>query len=151
MKITAVVFTAILSLSAIAAAQTETAVLLRMAHDAYTTAQSSEAELNDKPEAERSRSEYLKVIRAYERVYLTTPRTGYADDALLSIARLYEEIKSPGDAIKTLKFLLTQYPGTPFKDAAEKDLARLSGAKLQKTVAVDNVRYWENANSIRII
>src|SRR5262249_35977520 len=24
-------------------------------------------------------------------------------------------------------------------------------AKLQKTVAVDNVRYWENANSIRII
>lgn len=157
MKITAVVFTALLTLSAIAAPQTQNALLLRKAHEAYTAAQSIDTELNEKPEAERTRAEYLKVIKAYERVYLTTPRTGYADNSLMAIARLYEEIKSTGDAIKTLKFLLTQYPGTPFKDAAEKDLARLNGGKVQKTVAgdnvryVDNVRYWENLNSIRII
>ena len=40
---------------------------------------------------------------------------------------------------------------TPFKDTAEKDLARLHGVKLQKTAAVENVRYWEGQNSLRVV
>ena len=53
-----------------------------------------EATLNEKPEGQRTRAEYLKVINAYQRTYIITPHTGFADDALMSIARLYEQIKA---------------------------------------------------------
>src|SRR2546422_6337327 len=39
------------------------------------------------------------------------------------------------DATRTLTFLIREYPGTPFKDTAEKDLNRLRGVPLQKTIA----------------
>ena len=81
-------------------------------------AQALEAELNQKQEADRTRDEYLKVINAYQRTFLITPHTGYADDALIAIARLYEEIHDTADAIKTLNFMLHDYPATPFKGAA---------------------------------
>src|SRR5262249_6642409 len=151
MKINAVVTAALLSASLSAAPQTQNTSLLRKAHEAYTAAQSLESELNEKPDAERTRADYLKVINAYQRVYLITPRTGYADNSLMNMARLYEEMHDNAAAIKTLKFLVHEYPSTPFKDTAEKDVARLSGVKLQKTISGDNVRYWEGQNSIRII
>ena len=151
MKINAVVTAALLSASLSAAPQTQNTSLLRKAHEAYTAAQSLESELNEKPDTERTRADYLKVINAYQRVYLITPRTGYADNSLMNMARLYEEMHDNAAAIKTLKFLVHEYPSTPFKDTAEKDVARLSGVKLQKTISVDNVRYWEGQNSIRII
>src|SRR5262245_3099059 len=151
MKIHAVGIAALLSVSISAAPQAHNASLLQKAHQAYTVAQSIETELNEKPQAERMRADYLKVISAYERVYLITPHTGYADNSLMTIARLYEEIGADADAIKTLKFLIREYPASPFKDSAEKDVARLSGIKLQRTVAVDNVRFWEAPNSVRII
>jgi N-acetylmuramoyl-L-alanine amidase len=116
-----------------------------------------EAALNEKPEAERTRAEYLKVIQAYQRTYLITPHTGYADDALMNVAKLYEEIKDNADAVKTLKFMIHDYPSSPFKDTAEKDVVRLSGgnpntaAALQKTTSVDNIRYWEAQNSVRVV
>jgi len=118
-------------------------------------AQALEAELNEKQEADRTRDEYLKVINAYQRTYLITPHTGYADDALIAIARLYEEIHDTADAIKTLNFMLHDYPATPFKGAAEKDLARLGGTVVPKTGGVDggvdNIRYWEGPNSVRVV
>jgi N-acetylmuramoyl-L-alanine amidase len=125
--------------------------LLQKARQAYMAAQALESELNEKPEADRTRAEYLKVISAYQRTYLITPHTGYADNALMAIARLYEEIKDSADAIKTLNFLIREYPSTPFKDTAEKDLARLNGVAVQKTNAVDNIRYWEAQNSVRVV
>jgi N-acetylmuramoyl-L-alanine amidase len=151
MKINAVVLAALLSVPAVAAPQAQNASLLQKAHEAYIAAQSLEAELNDKPEASRTRADYLKVIRAYQRVYLTTPRTGYADNSLMAIARLYEETKANAEAVKTLQFLIHEYPSTPFKDTAEKDLARLNGVKTQKTVAVDNLRFWLAQNSVRVM
>ena len=149
MKINAVVIAALLSASTLAAAQAQNA--LQKSRDAYTVAQSLESELNEKPDGDRTRTEYLKVIKAYQRVYLITPRSGYADNSLMTVARLYEEMKSKADAIKTLHFLIREYPKTPFKDAAEKDLARLNGAKIQGTVAVDNIRFFNEQNSVRIV
>src|SRR5947207_11491395 len=151
MKINAVLIAALLSVSSLAAPQAQNPTLLQKAHQAYLAAQALEAELNEKPEPERTRAEYLKVISAFQRVYIITPHTGYADNSLMTIARLYEEIKANADAVKTLNFMIREYPGTPFKDTAEKDLARLNGIKLQKTVAVDNVRYWEAQNSVRVV
>src|SRR6266404_2443640 len=131
MKSNAVLFAALLSVSAFAApAQKDP--LLEKAHQAYVSAQALEAALNEKPEADRTRAEYLQVIRAYQRVYFITPHTSYADNSMMTIARLYEEIKADADAIKTLTFLIREYPGTPFKSAVENNLARLNGVKLPK-------------------
>ena len=94
----------------------------------FRTAEKAEAALNEKPEANRSRADYLKVIRAYERVYLITPKTSWADNALTSIARLYEVMKDSKKAVKTLQFLLQEYPQTPFREMATSDVARLNGA-----------------------
>src|SRR5215831_4390455 len=151
MKVNAVFIAALLSVSSFAASGAEKSVLLQRAHEAYLAAQALEGTLNEKPEADRTRAEYLKVINAYQRTYLITPTTSYADDALTSVARLYEEMKDNADAIKTLQFLIHQYPGTPFKDAAEKDIARLSGVTTAQTTSVDNIRYWEAQNSVRVV
>jgi N-acetylmuramoyl-L-alanine amidase len=151
MKIHAVAIAALLAGSSFAAAQAQNSSLLRKAHEAYTLAQSLEAELKQKPETDRTRADYLKVINTFQRVYLITPQTQYADNSLMAIARLYEEVKSNQDAIKTLKFLIHEYPNSPFREVAEKDIARLNGVKVQKTVSVDNVRYWDGPNSVRII
>ena len=124
---------------------------IQKAQQAFFSAQSLESELNEKASLDRTRAAYLKVINAYQRVYLVTPHTGYADNALVTMARLYEEINDKSAAARTLTFLLREYPRTPFKDNAEKDLARLRGVTVQGTSAVDNIRFWEVPNSVRVI
>ena len=158
MKIKAVLFAALLLLSlgfnaAPASAQTSAPALtpLQRSAEAFKSAEVQEGALNEKPQADRTRAEYLKVINSYQRVYLITPKTGYADNALMAIARLYEEINEKGAAIRSLNFLLREYPGTPFKDSAEKDLMRLTGAPEQRTAAVENVRYWDMADTVRVV
>ena len=61
----------------------------------FRSAERAEAALNEEPAATRSRADYLRVIRSYERVYLITPHTAFADNALTSIARLYEAMNDP--------------------------------------------------------
>lgn len=152
MKINAVLLAALLSVQSLALqASAQDSSLLRKAREAFVSAQSLEAELNEKAPAERTRTAYVKVIASYQRVYLITPHTGYADNSLMTIARLYEEISDKRAAVRTLNFLLREYPGTPFRDAAEKDLARLQGVPERKTAAVDNIRYWEAQNSVRVV
>ncbi len=152
MKVNAVLLAALLIASS---PTTETSAqvssLLQKAREAYRSAETLGAELNKKPETERPRSAYLKVIHAYERVYLITPRTGFADNALIAVARLYEEINDKPAAIRTLTFLIREYPETPFKESAEKDLARLQGVAERKTGAVENIRYWDAPNSVRVV
>jgi N-acetylmuramoyl-L-alanine amidase len=146
----AVLFAALLSITvqfSLASAQT----LLQRAAQAFKSAEVEEGVLNEKPQAERTRAAYLKVINAYQRTYLITPRSGYADNALMAVSRLYEEINDKAAAIRSLNFLLREYPGSPFKDAAEKDLMRLSGSPEQRTAAIENIRYWEMPDSVRIV
>src|SRR5262249_35827085 len=95
---------AVLAVATICAQQQDP--LLKQASSAFTTAQQADKALNAKPQAEQTRSEVLKVINAYQRVYLITPKTSYADDALLAISHLYLSINDTADAIKTLKFLV---------------------------------------------
>src|SRR5688572_31852352 len=123
----------------------------------FRAAEKLEAALKEQAEAGRSRAEYLKVIRAYERVYLITPHTAWADNALTSIARLYEEIKEPKNAVKTLQFLLQDYPQTPFRDVATRDIARLNGPSAAEAVpvkdaaTVENIRFSEEERPIRVV
>ena len=153
MKIHAVLITALLSAS-IAAGQTNlrSPAVFQKAREQFQAATALEMTLDEKAPAERTRAEYLKVINAYQRVYLITPHTGYADNALITMARLYEEINDSKAAIKTLDFLIHEYPSSPFIDAAQKDIARLSGAPEPKsdTASVENVRFWEMPDSVRV-
>jgi N-acetylmuramoyl-L-alanine amidase len=158
MKTSAVVFAVVLFFSTSTPRADAQDPLLQKAHEAFLRAETLGKELDEKPAAERTRADYLKAINAYQRVYVITPRTSYADDALMSIAHLYEEMGDPADAIKTLNFLVREYPGTPFKDAADKDIVRLGGDasptpktnSIDNTSSIDNVRYWEEQNSVRV-
>ncbi len=143
---------------------------------AYQVAQNEDIALKEKPSRDRSRSEYLRVIRLYERVYLITPHTGYADDSLVNIAALYEEIRDPKDAITTLQFLIREYPSSRFLPTARADLERMNGRAAESeekaeiaeeaqvvaegpseasgspgTVSIDNIRYWESQRSVRVV
>jgi len=132
---------------------------LRQASAQFKIAEKAEEALNEELEASRSRSDYLKVIRAYERVYLITPHTALADDALTAIAHLYEAMNDPKNAVKTLQFLLHEYPQTPFKDMAVRDIARLSGAgeivvketASRDTTSVENIRFWAEDRTVKVV
>ena len=174
--------TIVVLLTALIAASTLMAQpsLLQQATTAFNSAQQADKVLNEKSQAQQTRVEVLKVINAYQRVYLITPKTSYADDALLAIARLYESINDNRNAVKTLKFLVNEYPQSPFKKSAERDIATLStgdetvptvpeavtdskeSKDLIKTVAriepkpgekvtVDNIRYWPAEKSLRVV
>src|SRR6187399_2819981 len=117
--------------------------LLQQATKAFDSAQEADKTLNGKLESEWTRAEVLKVINAYQRVYLITPKTSYADDSLLAIARLYESINDTRNAVKTLKFLVSDYPQSPFRKSAERDIATLSSpseAVLPAPVAVADTK-----------
>ena len=60
--------------------------LLQQATSAFNSAQQADKVLNEKSQPQQNRAEVLKVINAYQRVYLITPKTSYADDALLAKA-----------------------------------------------------------------
>ena len=141
----------------------------QQAADAYQEALRSEQALMAKSEPDRTRGDHLRVIRQYERVYLITPHTGYADDALLSIAGLYEAISDSRDAIRTLRFLIREYPSSRFIADAQEEVARLSvdpatsvdrvveptqpetRAPQTGPVSIDNIRYWESKRSVRVV
>ena len=110
--------------------------LRQRASDAYETAQQEEIALKEKPLGERSRSEYLRVVRLYERVYLITPHTGYADNALINIAALYQEIDDARDAIKTLRFLIREYPRSRFISSARENIEHLTNPPTLEQVPV---------------
>lgn len=150
---TSVILPAVFLSASLALAQSST-TLSQQASNQFRQAEKAEAALNEKPAAERTSTEYLKVIRAYERVYLITPHTGWADNSLTTIARLYEEMKDSKNAIKTLRFLVHEYPQTPLRDMAERDILRLSGATevvIRGTTSVENIRFWEEDRSVRIV
>jgi N-acetylmuramoyl-L-alanine amidase len=151
-KKTSVILLVVLLGASLSFAQSQTPI--QQASNQFRAAEKAEAALYEKTEPERTRAEYIKVIRAYERVYLITPHTGWADNALTSIARLYEEIKDTKNAIKTLQFLVHDYPQTPLRDIAERDIARLSGSyeiSGRDTATVESIRFWEEDRSVRVV
>jgi hypothetical protein len=75
------------SVSSMIAVPQQNAFLIEESNRAYFAAQKLEVKLNAKAESERRRDDYLKVISAYERVYLITPHTSYADNSLMAIRR----------------------------------------------------------------
>jgi len=99
----------------------------------FARAQEMREALNNKPADQRTLAEYKKVVAAYQRIYLVTPRAGEVPDSLEAVAELNIEM---GDrfgrsyyqsAADTYTFLIHEYPSG--KHAQE---AMLRLAKLQK-------------------
>src|SRR5215831_1215521 len=88
----------------------------------FETAERWREALDGKPEARRTRGDYLKVMDAYRKVYYTAPTSNKADAAVLAVAELLDDQgrvlndpKSCKDAIGQLVFLRREYPGSKYR------------------------------------
>ena len=84
---------------------------------AYDKAQQMHTTLEAHPESKRKKEDYKKVIDAYMEVYRQTPSYAKAPAALTAVAELYREMGRAFssdayflEAIKSYRFLMTQYP-----------------------------------------
>ncbi|MGH9636837.1 MAG: AMIN domain-containing protein, partial [Candidatus Angelobacter sp.] len=89
------------------------------------TAERMRDSLESKPEAQRTRKDFQKVIDAYRKVYYTAPSLAKADVAVQAVAELLEDQgrllndpKSFKDAIGQLVFLRREYPGSKLRAEA---------------------------------
>src|SRR5215510_5286882 len=88
--------------------------------------------LNGKPESQRTRRDFDRVLDAYRKVYHTAPNSNKADAAVLAVAELLDEqgrvlndVKSFKDAIGQLEFLRREYPGSKFRGEALFTIAQI--------------------------
>jgi N-acetylmuramoyl-L-alanine amidase len=91
----------------------------------FETAERLRDSLEGKPEAQRSRQDFQKVIDAYRKVYYTAPTSAKADASVQAVAELLEDQgrllsdpKSFKDAIGQLVFLRREYPGSKHRAEA---------------------------------
>ncbi len=84
---------------------------------AFDKAEKMRADLTGIPLASRKRADYEHVVTAYRTVYSSDPSSPYADDALLAVAELHDQLagdlKKPEyfrKAIEDYEFLITEYP-----------------------------------------
>lgn len=89
------------------------------------TAERMRDSLESKPESQRTRKDFQKVMDAYRKVYYTAPSLAKADVAVEAVAELLEDQgrllndpKSFKDAIGQLVFLRREYPGSKFRAEA---------------------------------
>lgn len=100
-------------------------------------------ELESRPQKDRTLEDYKKVVAAYRKIYLASPRNDEVTPSLIAVAELYQEMGRQFDpqyfdaAIVTYDFLLKEYPASRYKPDAlftiaqiqQQDLNRLDGAE----------------------
>jgi N-acetylmuramoyl-L-alanine amidase len=118
------------------------------------TAERLRDSLKSKPEAQRTRKDFQKVIDAYRKVYYTAPSLAKADVAVQAVAELLEDQgrllndpKSFKDAIGQLVFLRREYPGSKFRAEALFTIGEiyrddLDDAKQAKATFEDFVKHY---------
>jgi N-acetylmuramoyl-L-alanine amidase len=77
---------------------------------------------NNRPEKDRARREYQRLISSYRQVYYGSPASSQASTAVLSVAQLLAEMGSQFDdekalrsAIKQYEFLRREYPASRYR------------------------------------
>jgi N-acetylmuramoyl-L-alanine amidase len=102
------------------------------ARSQFDTAERLREELNGRPEPQRTRRDYQKVLDAYRKVYYTAPNSSKADASVLAVAELLDEQgralndpKSLKDAIGQLEFLRHEYPGSKLRGEALFTMAQI--------------------------
>src|SRR5262249_43825987 len=91
----------------------------------FETAERLREALDGRPDLQRTRRDYLKVLDAYRKVYYIAPTSNKADAAALAVAelldeqgRVFNDPKSFKDAIGQLVFLRREYPGSKYRAEA---------------------------------
>jgi N-acetylmuramoyl-L-alanine amidase len=102
------------------------------AHSQFETAERLREALDGKPESQRTRADYQRVLDAYRKVYHTAPTSNKADASVLAVADLLDEQgrvlgdpKSFKDAIGQLEFLRREYPGSKYRVEALFTIAQI--------------------------
>lgn len=105
---------------------------IEKAREYFEEAQKARESLEQIPAEERSASQYLRVIRAFQRVYLTAPTYGNDTICLMAAGDLYQEMgrrwnaeKYSPLAIRSYEFLLREYPQSKFRGDALLAIARI--------------------------
>ena len=118
------------------------------------TAERMRDSLESKPEAQRTRKDFQKVIDAYRKVYYTAPSLAKADVAVQAVAELLEDQgrllndpKSFKDAIGQLVFLRREYPGSKLRVEALFTIGEiyrddLDDAKQAKATFEDFIKHY---------
>lgn len=106
------------------------------AEDQFSKAEEQREVLSSKPAEKRTLAEYKKVVSAYRRVYLISPRASSVSDALNAVGELYEEM---GDrfgqsyyqsAVDAYQFLIHEYPTSKHNQEAMLKIAALERDRL---------------------
>jgi N-acetylmuramoyl-L-alanine amidase len=94
-------------------------------HSAFEKAQRMREALEGRPERQRTRRDYERVIEAYRAIYHGDPGSSKADasvsavgDLLAEEGRIFEDEKALHDAIAQYEFLRKQYPGSRYRFSA---------------------------------
>ncbi len=124
---------AVLIIAALAIPQAVVAAKRQVAANRYKTASQLYDDLGKVPQPELGRQQYELVIAAFEAVRRADPSSGYCDDALLAIAKVYEgmAVRFGGDsylrkAAETYKLLAIEYPHSKHREPAMSRAASLS-------------------------
>src|SRR5215475_10989670 len=112
----------------------------------FEVAEQLRESLNGKPESQRTRHDYDRVLDAYRKVYHTAPNSNKADTAVLAVAELLDEqgrvlndVKSFKDAIGQLEFLRREYPGSKFRGEALFTIAQIYRDDLDDSVKAKSI------------
>jgi N-acetylmuramoyl-L-alanine amidase len=92
------------------------------ARDHFSTAERMREALNGRPQSDRARRDYQRVINAYRNVYYGAPTSTKADPSVVAVAetmvemgRRFEDDKILNGAIGQYKFLRKEYPGSKYR------------------------------------
>jgi len=98
----------------------------------FQTAERMREALGGKPQSQRSRKDYQRVLDAYRKVYYVAPNSAKADASVLAVAelldeqgRVFNDPKSFKDAIGQLEFLRREYPGSKLRAEALFTIAQI--------------------------
>ncbi len=113
------------------------------AHAQFVRAEKQRTALQGRPQKERTLAEYTRLVAAYRRVALITPRAPEVPAALLAVAELYHEMgrnfaeKYYQSAIDAYRYLLREYPNTHFRDDALITIGQIQKDDLEQLDAAE--------------
>jgi N-acetylmuramoyl-L-alanine amidase len=113
----------------------------------FEEARRAEAALRASAARKKQKSEWEKVVLAYRKVTARYPRSGYSDNSLLAVGRLYREMAKQfknaryrDDAIESFRRVVAEYPSSSLGEEAlysVVQMAREDGDRRRVTEAVN--------------
>ena len=92
------------------------------ARERFAAAEHMREALNGRPQGDRTRRDYQRVINAYRNIYYGAPTSTKADPSVVAVAetmvemgRRFDDDKILNQAIAEYKFLRREYPGSRFR------------------------------------